>query len=605
VKPESNNAQDFGSKNIVWDLSDLFKSPEDPRIGETLTFAAQNAKAFRETYKGNLAGLTPAELATAYGQLIATISPLYKLSQYASLGYAANTSDTLFKSLVARVDDAEADISNEFVFFDLELGQVSEEIAQKIATAPELKPYAYELHLVRINAAHQLTEAEEKIINLKDVNGVDALQKLYQDITSSYQFEIEINGERKKLNGSQLRQLRLDPDPALRKKAMCLFFERYKENEIVFGHLYNHIAKDYIQETGLRGYGSVIEAKVKSADLPLAAVKTLHDVTTASNHLVNRYYKIKKQLLNLPELTLSDIYAPMPESDAQYTWEEAKSVILKAFGNFDSEVASMAERMFTGNRIHAPVGATKRGGAFCSSSTPDIDPYVLVNFLGKTSDVTTLAHELGHAIHDMLCAKQHLLDYHPVLPLAETASVFAEMLVTEALLQETSDPKTQIALISDKLEEIFATSHRQNMFSSFEITAFEAIGKELQSSDALCKLYESRLSKMFGDAVIITPEYLWEWAGIPHIFESPFYVYAYNFGNLLVMALYQKYLEEGPSFVPRYKAMLTAGRAASPTDIAALAGLDLSDPEFWQKGIRAIEGWVTRLETLVRDHHVA
>lgn len=595
----------FGTDHVLWDLSQLFGAPDDPKIAAVLGNAETEAKRFRETYKGTLDSLSPEALARAYQTLIEIIHPLYKLSQYASLGWAADTTDTVFKSLVARVDDAEAVISNEFVFFELELGSLSPERARLFAEAPVFAPYAYDLHLVRIAAVHQLTEAEERMINLKDINGVDALQKLYQDVTSSYQFQIEIEGELKKLNGSQLRQLRLHADPEIRQKAMRLFFARYQENQIIFGHLYNHIAKDYVQETKLRGYASALEAKVKSADLPLSSVKHLHEVTSASNALVQRYYKIKKQLLHLETMTLSDIYAPMPESDTHYTWEEAKETILKAFYRFDTEIGDMATRMFSNNRIHAHVGPTKRGGAFCSSSTPDIDPYVLVNFLGKTSDVTTLAHELGHAIHDMLCAKQHLLDYHPVLPLAETASVFAEMLVTEALLQKKKDPRTQIALISDKLEEIFATSHRQNMFSCFEIKAFDAISKELQSSDDLCDLYERCLSEIFGDVVQITPEYHWEWASIPHIFESPFYVYAYNFGNLLVMALYQKYREEGPSFVPRYKAMLAAGRSASPTDIAALAGLDLSDPEFWQKGIHTIEGWVTRLEDLVGTLHDA
>jgi oligoendopeptidase F len=605
VKNSLPTEEKFGTDTILWDLKELFDSPEDPRITQTLSETKAAAKNFHVTYKGKLATLSPQALREAYNTLISIVTPLYKVSQYASLGWAANTADTLFKSLVSRVDDAEAIIANEFVFFELELGQIPDEKANEFSNSPHLKPYLYEMHLVRISAKHQLTEAEERIINLKDVNGVDALQKLYQDITSSYQFKIEIDGEEKTLNGSQLRQLRLHANPELRQKAMHLFFQRYKENEIIFGHLYNHIAKDYVQETSLRGYNSVFEAKVKSADLPFDVVNILHQVTSESNTLVQRYYAIKKQLINLPELTLSDIYAPLPASDSQYSWEEAKAIILKSFGHFDKEIADMAKRMFDNNRIHAPVSPTKRGGAFCSSSTPDIDPYVLVNFLGKTSDVTTLAHELGHAIHDMLCSKQHLLDYHPVLPLAETASVFAEMLVTDALLQQNQDPKTQIALISDKLEEMFATSHRQNMFSCFEINAFDAIGKDLQSSEDLCKIYAEGLSKMFGDSVRITPEYHWEWASIPHIFESPFYVYAYNFGNLLVMALYQKYLEEGPSFVPKYKAMLAAGRAASPTEIAALADLDLSDPHFWKKGIQAIEGWVSKLEVLVRNHHVA
>jgi len=280
-------------------------------------------------------------------------------------------------------------------------------------------------------------------------------------------------------------------------------------------------------------------------------------VTTESYSLVQRYYSLKAKMLNLPELTLSDIYAPLPDADRFYPFEEAKTLVLDAFQAFDEEFHTLTKTMFTEQRIDAPVEQGKRGGAFCSSSTPDLKPYVLLNYTGKVRDVSTMAHELGHAIHAMFSRQQNLTNYHSILPLAETASIFSEMVLTDYLLKNETDTAVKKALLTGKLEDIFATSHRQNMFSSFEIAAHAAINQNLQSADDLCELYSGELKKMFGNSVQMTAEYAWEWSSIPHIFNVPFYVYAYNFGNLLVLALYQQYLEEGASFKPRYKNFLS------------------------------------------------
>jgi oligoendopeptidase F len=223
----------------------------------------------------------------------------------------------------------------------------------------------------------------------------------------------------------------------------------------------------------------------------------------------------------------------------------------------------------------------------------------MLNFLGKPRDIATMAHELGHAIHDMLCSKQTLINFHPILPLAETASVFAEMLITDHLLKTETDTRSKINILTDKLEDIFATSHRQNMFSQFEMATHKHIESDRLSSQDLCKIYKEELKKMFGDAVQYPEEYQWEWSSIPHIFESPFYVYAYNFGNLLVMAMYQQYLEEGKAFMPKYKEFLSYGSSQSPKDITATIGADINTSEFWQKSITYIESLLSELERLV------
>lgn len=590
------NTKKTGAEKIRWNLSDLFSGLDDPKIESVLSDAEGKADTFVEKYRGKLAALTPAELNQAFKDEEALIGPLYRLSQYTSLNTAADTSDEVAKALDARVDEALSKISNKLVFFNLELGAMPEKDYAKFDGAPELKDFRYPLYQTRKNARYNLSEKEEQILNLKNLTSMRANQKLYDELTSSFQFEFELDGEIQKLNGSQLRALRVHPDKDVRRRAMRMFFERYADNKLVISHLYNTIVKDFGLEKDLRGYKTPISIMNTHNDLEEEAVHALIDVTTESYGLVQRYYKIKSQLLALDEMTLADIYAPLPQSPQGYNFDDAKSLVLDAFGSFDGEFQSLAKSMFDEQRVDAPVTPTKRGGAFCSSSTPDLKPYVLLNFTGKLRDVSTMAHELGHAIHAMLGRNRNLSTFHAILPLAETASVFSEMVLTDYFLKREKDDGVKQALLTSKLEDIFATSHRQNMFSRFEIAAHERVNQGLQSSKDFCELYQSELKNMFGNAVSYPEEYQWEWTSIPHIFHVPFYVYAYNFGNLLVLALYQQYLEEGDAFIPKYKKFLSMGSSAKPTEITALVGADISDPEFWRKSLRYIEHLIDELE---------
>jgi oligoendopeptidase F len=304
-------------------------------------------------------------------------------------------------------------------------------------------------------------------------------------------------------------------------------------------------------------------------------------------------------MLGLNELTLADIYAPLPNSNKTYTWNEAKKLVLDAFASFDDEFYILAKSMFDFNRIDGPSVPNKLGGAFCSSSTPDLKPYVLLNFTGKLKDVSTMAHELGHAIHAMLSTSQHLFNYHPIMPLAETASVFSEMILTDKFLKEMNDKETKVSLLTSKLEDIFATSHRQNMFSRFELKIHKIISERLMSSDELCEAYREELEEMFGDSVVYSEIYNWEWASIPHLLNVPFYVYAYNFANLLVIALYQQYLDEGDVFVPKFKTFLGSGSSASPSELTKKMGIDINNPDFWRQSMKYIEGMIDQLEELL------
>lgn len=586
----------FDTKKILWDLSDLFSAPDDPALLTILDTSPKKAAEFALSYKEKLASLTPIELLTAITTKETLLTPLYKVSQYASLSYAVATNNSTIKSLQSRIEDVYTETSNHLLFFGLEIGSFSAQHLTKLLKDTALSPYAYMLKRYYDTAQFDLSEPEEKIINIKDITGVDSHQTLYGDLTASFSFKLTVDGERKERTGSEVRSLRLHPDQQTRQRAMKTFFKRYKDEKITIEHIFNATLKDFNTERKLRGYSSPISVRNQGNDLPDSVVDLLHNVTTSSNTLVQRYYTLKKRCLGLTSMTLADIYAPLPASSQVFTYPEAQQLVLDGFQAFDSEFYTIARSFFEQNRIHAPVLKHKRGGAFCSGATPDVAPYILLNFLGKPRDVATMAHEIGHGIHDVLASKQPLSLYHPILPLAETASVFSEMIISDLIKNRLTSKEEKIIFLCEKLEDIFATSHRQNMFSTFEKQAHHIASTSRLTADTCCDIYHSLLKGMFGKSVTIPKEYLWEWATIPHFIDYPFYVYAYNFGNLLVLSLYESYLEEGSAFIPKIKTCLATGSARSPIDITQSMGIDIRQKTFWDKSIRRIENLLEELE---------
>ncbi len=590
--------ESYGAESIHWNLKDLFSGLKDPKIKKIMTESIKNATAFEKSYKGKIKTLTSAQLTKAFQKMEALLTPLYKLSQYSHLVYSTDTSNDDAKRLMVQIDELESKISNITMFFHLELAKLSKAAIENHAKSKECKNYSYSIRRTLETAQYNLTEPEERIINLKNLTGVNAFKQLYSDLTNTFEYEFEIDGKKKRMNGSELRALRQHPDKNVRRRAMKSFYERYDENSLTITHIFNQVLKNLEIERDLRGYKRAISIKNIGNDLPDAAVDALHQVTNESYKLVHRYYALKKKILKLPDMTLADIYAPMPTGSETILYKEAKEIVLEGFGKFDKEFYNGAKLMFDQNRIDAPVGAKKRGGAYCSSSTPDLKPYVMLNYLGRDRDVATMAHELGHAIHAILSEKQTLFNYHSILPLAETASVFSEMIITDMLLKTRTDKLSKQALLTTKLEDIFATSHRQNMFSNFEQETHGRIGNGILTTEDYCGIYQASLKQMFGTSVKQPDEYKWEWSTIPHMIESPFYVYAYNFGNLLVMALYQQYSEEGQSFVPKLKQMLAAGSSMRPIEIAAIVGADITSAKFWRKSLAYIESLLMQLEEI-------
>jgi oligoendopeptidase F len=333
-------------------------------------------------------------------------------------------------------------------------------------------------------------------------------------------------------------------------------------------------------------------------NLPDEVVDALLGVCRQNTGLYQRYFQLKARLLGMNRLQRYDIYAPVELADKAISFEEGVQLVIESFQNFSPQIAQTAWRVFEQKHLDSEVRPGKRGGAFCYSVTPHYTPWVLVNFTNRLRDVSTLAHELGHAVHSMLASGHSVLNFRPPLPLAETASVFAEMLLSDRLLREEHDPLVQRDLLMSVLDDAYATVQRQAFISIFERAAHERIAAGCTSDD-LAQLYMENLSEQFGEAVELSEEFAWEWTTIPHIYRSPFYPYAYSFGQLLVLALYQQYLSEGEAFLPRYLKVLSYGGSAEPKTVLAEAGLDITSPTFWQGGFDILQSYLNRLELII------
>lgn len=378
------SAESRTAESVRWDLAELFSGLDDPRIEEVLKSTQEKADLFSKEYKGNLATLTPARLLAALQEKETLITPLYKLSQYIHLLYAIDTADDPTKALLSKIEELSSRIGNTLLFFELELGQLSDAILEEFLAAPELDRYQYLLKRIQDQAKYTLSEKEEQLANLKDLTGIDAFRKLYTELTSSFMFDFEIDGKSQRLNGSQLRALRQHPDPKVRRAAMAKFFGRYADNDLIITHIYNNVVKSFNIERSSRGYSSPISVMNTNHDLPDAAVATLHEVTTASNHLVERYYKIKSKLIGLEDMTLADIYAPLPELPKTYAWDDTKNMVLESFANFDSEFHDLAKRMFDENRIDAAVLPKKTRRRLLLQRRPRLGSLHHGEFFGQT-----------------------------------------------------------------------------------------------------------------------------------------------------------------------------------------------------------------------------
>jgi oligoendopeptidase F len=518
-----------------------------------------------------------------------------RVSAYAALRFAADTQSPASLNLRSRVEHALTELGNRGLFLTLWIQSMDDETAARVI--PGAGDLSYWLTAMRKFKPHTLSEPEEQIINIKDANGIDAMMGLYDVITNKFSFELELDGETKTLTRDEMVAQYRNPSPDVRAAVYRELFRVYSDNSTVLAQMYSHRVRDWAAEGSLRGFATPIAARNLMNDLPDAVVDALLDVCYRNSGVYQRYFKLKAGWLGMEKLRRYDIYAPLARSDKQFAYEPAVELTLDSFNRFSPRVAGLARRVFDADHIDASPRRGKRGGAFCASTVPRLTPWVLVNYAGSARDVATLAHELGHAVHAMLAADHSVLNFHAPLPLAETASVFAEMLLTDRLLAEEGDPAVRRDLLAGAIDNAYATVQRQVYFTLFEREAHRLVA-EGADSDALCEAYMDNLRTQFGDSLVLPDEFRWEWVTIPHIYHVPFYTYAYSFGQLLVFALYRQYQQEGEPFVPRYLRLLSYGGAAEPAAVLQEAGFDVASPAFWQGGYDVLSQMIDELEAL-------
>jgi oligoendopeptidase F len=411
-------------------------------------------------------------------------------------------------------------------------------------------------------------------------------------------FTLDIDGKQEPRNLSQMLSLLHDPDRTLRQRAMETLYRGLSEQGQVLSFIYDTLIQDHITIDRLRRYADPLAQRHLSNEIDPNAVKIMMEVTEDHYHLAQDYFRLKAKLLGLPRIALYDQYAPLGKEARSFRYAQAQELILEAFQSFDPSFRRLAAKFFANNWVDAEVRNGKRGGAFCTSPSPKLHPYILCNYDDQLRDAMTLAHELGHGLHGCLSRKQNYFNYDTPLTTAETASVFAEMLVFDDLLARQTDSQARIALVGGKLEDIFATVFRQNVLTRFEETAFAARQEKRLTPETLGKLWIEANEKYYGDAVDMPDGYRWGWSYIPHFIHSRFYCYSYVFGQLLVLALYRMYKDQGKSFVPKYLALLEAGGSDSPEALLRPMGVDIHDREFWRKGFEEIAGMIATFQKL-------
>jgi oligoendopeptidase F len=489
-----------------------------------------------------------------------------------------------------------AELQNRTLFFSLWWKEIDEATADRLMKASG--QYEYFLRQMRNFKPYTLAEAEEKIINLKDVTGAKAIQTLYSSITNRYVFKVTTDGETKDYNRAELMKLVYSPNPDHRSAAYQELYKVYGNDGPILGQMYQTLSRDWHNENlSTRKFSSAISVRNLSNDIPDEVVDTLLGVSEENTRVFQRFFKMKAKLLGMEKLRRYDIYAPVAKSTKEYPYDAAVKMTLESFRDFDPKLEELSRKVFEGGHVDSDPRKGKQGGAFCSSADPALMPWVLLNYTGNARDVSTLAHEFGHAIHAMLADKHNVFTSHSSLPLAETASTFAEMLLVDRLLAEETDEAVRRDILFSKVDDAYATIMRQVYFALFEREAHEMVNKGA-SVDELSAAYSKNLASQFGDSLEVADEFKWEWVSIPHIYYYPFYVYAYSFGQLLVFALYQQYKNEGASFKPRYLELLSAGGSMAPEDILKRAGIDMRDAAFWQGGFNVVSQMVDELEKL-------
>ena len=609
MRPAFNGEEGAAAKAVAalgpmpeWNLTDLYAGPTAPEIARDLEAATGEARRIKDAYHGKLVSLAAdgAALALAIEEFERFVELMGRLGSYAGLYYAADQADPERAKFYGDISEKLTAISTEIIFFDLELNQIDEALMAMALQNPRLARYKPWIDNVRKEKPYQLEEKLERLFAEKGQTAGGAWNRLFSETIAALRFPVA--GEPEPLPLEMTLNLLSNPSEERRAAGAEALAKVFKDNVRLFTLLTNTLAKDKEISDRWRGFKDVAESRHLANQVEAGVVDALvSSVREAYPRLSHRYYKMKAKWLGKERLSHWDRNAPLPERpERTFAWPEAQRLVLGAYHDFAPQMAAVAEEFFDKRWIDAPARPGKAPGAFSAATVPSVHPYVLLNYLGKPRDVMTLAHELGHGVHQMLARPQGALLAPTPLTLAETASVFGEMLTFKALLKETHDPKERKALIAGKVEDMLNTVVRQIAFYTFERKLHEARRQGELTPDQLGAIWLETQTESLGPAIELKPGYEVFWAYVPHFIHSPFYVYAYAFGDCLVNSLYGLYEEAHPGFVAKYFDMLKAGGSKHHSQLLAPFGLDATQPEFWQKGLRVIEGMIDELDAADR-----
>ncbi len=578
-----------------WDLAPLVDGDPEGGVQRQLTEAGQRATAFAQCYAGRIGELDAVTLAAAMHELAGLYELVGKAGSYASLRFATDTAEPARGAMLQLVQEKATEIETLLLFVELEWAAVPDEQAQTLLANDKLAFCAHYLRSTRRYRPHLLTEPEEKILAEKSIVSSGAWSRLFGEQTAA--LRVTLDGEPQSLDVA-LSRLQ-SPDRELRQTVAQAVTEALTPALRTRAFIYNTLLYDKSVEDRLRSYPHWLAGRNLANEASDESVMALIEAVRGRFDIPQRWYRLKAQLLGLERIADYDRAAPVLPQEITFSFGDARELVLDTYHAFSPQAGALAKRFFDESWIDAPVREHKRGGAFCSYTVPSVHPYVMLNFTARRRDVLTMAHELGHGLHAALAQPRGVFHHSTPLTLAETASVFGETLVFGRLLEATGSDDDRLSLLAERIDGGVATVFRQMAMNRFEHLVHTRRRTEGELSvDRINASWVEAQAELFGDSVQITEGYHSWWSYVPHFINTPGYVYAYSYGQLLALSVYQRYLEQGESFVPRYLELLAAGGSRGPEELAAIVGIDLADPGFWDSGLQLIDDQLTAAEEL-------
>jgi oligoendopeptidase F len=578
-----------------WDLGPLVDGGDDATVDRMLAEAGELASALAGRYAGQVTTLDAVGLREAMHEF-ETISELVgRAASYASLRFATDTADPARGALLQRMQERATEIETKLLFFELEWAAVDDARAEELLASDGLDFCRHHLRSARRYRPHLLTEPEEKVLAEKAISSQSAWGRLFGELVAA--LRVDLDGGEQTLDVALARLQ--DPDRESRRSSAEAVSTTLQPGLRTRAFIYNTLIHDKSVDDRLRHYPHWLAARNLSNEASDESVMALIEAVRSRYDIPQRWYALKAKLLGIDRLSDYDRAAPVLPVDVKFSFGEARELVLDTYDSFSPDAGRVTRRFFDERWIDAPVRPHKRGGAFCSYTVPSIHPYVLLNFTARRRDVLTMAHELGHGLHAALAQPQGVFHQSTPLTLAETASVFGEALVFGRLLESADDDDARLSLLADRIDGAIATVFRQMAMNRFEHLVHTRRRSEGELSvDRICDTWVETQAELFGDSVEITDGYRMWWSYVPHFINTPGYVYAYAYGQLLALSAYSRYLEQGESFVPRYLELLAAGGSMSPEELGAIIGIDLADPGFWDSGLALVEQQLTEAEQL-------